>query len=59
MVYKMTQAFVTAALPSYAFLPFKKCNAPTVGMVVGVAAALRKAPEAERDVGRGVAVHAQ
>ena len=50
---KMPQSFVAT------LLTFKKGNAPAVGVMVSVATALGKAPEAEGHVGRGVAVHAQ
>jgi hypothetical protein len=40
-------------------LTFKEGNAPTVTVVVGQAAALRKPTEAEGDVGWGVGIHAE
>ena len=39
--------------------PLKKGNAPAIGMMVGAPAALRKAGEAEGDIGRGIAIHAE
>ena len=60
MIDKVAQAFV-ALRPSLTdlVLALKKCNAPTIGVQVGVAAALRKAGEAEGHIGRGIAVHAK
>jgi hypothetical protein len=40
-------------------LALKKRHAPTIRMLVGAAAALREAAEAEGDVGRRVAVHSE
>ena len=53
MVDKMAQAFVPI------FFTFKKRNAPTIRVVVGVAATLGETAKTEGHIGRGVAVHAQ
>ena len=58
MVNEMAQAFVIIRL-ACARLAFKKSNAPAVGMMVGVAAALREAAKAEGHVSGRVAVHAE
>ncbi len=57
VVDEMAQAFVAGA--GHAVVAFKKRDAPAVGMVVGVAAALRKPRKLKVTSVGGVAVHAQ
>ena len=55
MVYKMSQAFAIFCVSR----ALKKSNTPAISVVVGVAAALGKAPKTEGHIGGDVAIHAQ
>jgi hypothetical protein len=54
LIDKMAQAFAGSGI-----VTFKKSNTPAIGMVVGAAAALGKAGQAESQAGWQVAVHSK